>query len=108
YGLDRELKQWFSRHYLGTDADPEDPRISPLRAGNLHGLGPVYLATAGFDPLRDEGHAYAEKLQQDGVACEVICQGSMTHGFASFLGPIPQAREAANHAAAALRRVLLA
>ncbi|WP_293003503.1 alpha/beta hydrolase [Mycobacterium sp.] len=76
---------WFTEQYLGgSDIDPADPRISPLRAASLSGLPPVLITTAGFDPLRDEGNDYAAALRAAGVDVDLRSMGSLTHGFASL------------------------
>jgi acetyl esterase len=76
---------WFTDQYLGSSGiDPSDPRISPLLAESLAGLPPALIATAGFDPLRDEGDAYAAALSEAGVPVDLRSMGSLTHGFASL------------------------
>ena len=72
--------------------DIGDPRLSPLRAENLAGLPSALIHTAEFDPLRDEGAAYAEKLRRAGVAAEDHCHAGMIHHFYGLTGFIPQAR----------------
>jgi acetyl esterase/lipase len=76
---------WFEAQYLGgSGVEPTDPRVSPLLAGTLSGLPPVLIATAGFDPLRDEGDRYAAALRDAGTAVDWRSVGSLTHGFASL------------------------
>jgi acetyl esterase len=85
----------FSRHYAeGTGVRREDPRVSPLRAADLSGLAPTLLATAGFDYLRDEGDAYAEKLRQAGNVVVWRRFTSLGHGFINMTGVCPAARAA--------------
>ena len=67
YFLSRAVMEWFCGHYLADTADGTDWRVSPLRAKNLAGLAPAVVTTAWFDPLRDEGKAYAEALKAAGV-----------------------------------------
>jgi acetyl esterase len=74
-----------------------------LLAKDLSGLPPAYVATAGFDPLRDEGKAYADKLDAAGVSVTYVNYPGMIHGFFSLRGLIPKAREAVAAAAAAVR-----
>jgi acetyl esterase/lipase len=78
YGLTAPLMQWFFDHY----ADPEvrsDPRIAPLRTPDLSGLPPALVVTAEFDPLRDEGDAYAEALAAAGVPTQHVRARGHTH-----------------------------
>ena len=77
--------------------------MSPLRATDLSGLPPAYVVTAGFDPLRDEGKAYADKLDAAGVPVTYVNYPGMIHGFFSLRGLIPKAREAVAAASAALK-----
>ncbi len=76
---------WFHDHYL-TDSgvEPTDVRVSPLLAGDLSGLPPALVVTAGFDPLRDQGDRYAAKLQAAGVAVDHRRLGSMAHLFINY------------------------
>ncbi len=81
YFLERESMQWFTRMYCPDAAHHGDPRMSPLRAADLSGLPPAYVVTAGFDPLRDEGKAYADKLDVAGVPVTYVNYPGMIHGF---------------------------
>jgi acetyl esterase len=103
YFLERESMQWFTRMYCPDAAMQADPRMSPLRAKDLSGLPPAYVATAGFDPLRDEGKAYADKLDAAGVSVTYVNYPGMIHGFFSLRGLIPKAREAVAAASAAVK-----
>jgi acetyl esterase len=87
--LDHDLK-----HYLGPDADPADPRISPLRAPDVSDLPPTCIHTAEFDPLRDEGAAYAERLRGAGVKTTYRCHSGMIHLFYGMGALIPYAATA--------------
>jgi len=83
--LTRRDMDWFHAQYLrGSGIDPADPRVSPLLAESLSGLPPALIAVAGFDPLRDEGQAYAAALRSAGTAVDLRCLGSLTHGFANL------------------------
>jgi acetyl esterase len=76
---------WFEEQYLGgSGIEPTDPRVSPLLADNLSGLPPALIATAGFDPLRDEGERYAAALGAAGTAVDLRSMGSLTHAFANL------------------------
>lgn len=87
--------------YAGGDA--LDPRCSPLRAMEFSELAPAYIITAGLDPLRDEGYAYATKLRQAGVSVFYHCYEHMIHGFLSMGGVIDVGNLAIQHVAGALR-----
>jgi len=75
---------WFEDHYLPPGVDHSDPRVSVLRAPDLSGLPPAYVATAGFDPLRDEGEAYAKRMQEAGVTVALRRHPGLIHGFANM------------------------
>lgn len=81
---------WFREHYVGTRHDLADPRISPLLAPSLGGLPPALIVTAAFDPLRDEGEAYAEALQAAGTHVELYRVPDLVHGFIN-LGALSRA-----------------
>jgi acetyl esterase len=74
--------------------DPSDPQVSPLRAGAVSGLAPAIIHTAECDPVRDEGGAYAARLERAGVPAIHRCHSGMIHLFYGLAGVIPQAREA--------------
>jgi acetyl esterase len=78
--------------YLPGDADPADLRISPLRANALAGLPAAIIHTAEFDPMRDEGNAYAEKLTAAGVTVEHVCHDGMIHNFHAMGAILPQGK----------------
>jgi acetyl esterase len=103
--LTESLMAWFSERYLG-GADPLDPRVSPLRHPDLRGLPPAVLVTAGFDPLLDEGRAYADALAAAGVPVRYRCRDGLVHGFAQMTGAVPEARRAVLDAVAELRACL--
>jgi acetyl esterase len=100
--------KWFEGHYVPEDADPADPRLSPLRADDLSGLPPALVVTAGFDPLRDEGEAYAAKLAEAGVDVALRRHEDLIHGFINFAGVGTRFREALAETAGALRQGLSA
>ncbi|MFZ4067409.1 MAG: alpha/beta hydrolase fold domain-containing protein, partial [Phenylobacterium sp.] len=74
--------------------DPADPRLAPGRTEDLSGLPPAVIATAGFDPLVDQGEAYARRLAAAGVPVDYRRYDSLVHGFTAFGGVIPAARTA--------------
>jgi acetyl esterase len=83
--LTRADIDWFNEQYLGgSDIGPADPRVSPLLAESLSNLPPALIATAGFDPLRDEGDSYAAALNEAGTPVDLRTMGSLTHGFANL------------------------
>jgi acetyl esterase len=104
YFLERQTMNWFFDQYAPPGQDPNDWRISPLAATDLSGLPRAYIVTAGFDPLRDEGKAYADKLNHAGVAAVYVDYPGMVHGFFNMQGVVPKAREAIADAAKALRK----
>jgi acetyl esterase len=81
YTLDRNHLLWFFENYLPHGYDPEDPYLFPIAAQDLSGLPPAFVMTAEFDPLRDEGSAYAEKLADAGVSVEHLHVDDQMHGF---------------------------
>jgi len=99
--LTRPMIDWYYGHYAG-DEDPtkrRHPDMSPLFAPSLEGLPPALIYTAGFDPLRDEAAAYAERLKKAGVSVELVCFDSMIHGFILMGGVVPAAKEASSRIA---------
>jgi acetyl esterase len=94
YMLTRDRMAWFWEQYLDTDDDRTNPFISPLHAKNLQRLPPAVVLTAEFDPLRDEGEAYANRLDNAGVS--VICQRypGMIHGFIGMADSLDVGRRA--------------
>jgi len=103
YLLTEATIDWFRGHYLPDGTDLEDPRVSPLLADDLSGLPPALVATAGYDPLRDEGADYAKALAAAGVAVEHRDHPGMMHGFFNMGGALTVAEAAVDEAAAALR-----
>lgn len=103
--LDRELLDWFAARYV-SDADPEDPRLCILRDGDLEGVAPVLMVTAGFDPLRDEGEAYAEAARLSGVPVVTRRFPGLIHGFFNLIGTSPASREALVEVSGAARVLL--
>ncbi|HET7339845.1 MAG TPA: alpha/beta hydrolase [Methylomirabilota bacterium] len=106
YMLTRTGMRWFKAHYLGKPADARDWRASPLLAPSLRGVAPALIVTAGYDPLRDEGAAYAERLREADVLADYVCFGGMLHGFTPMGKLIDTGNRAVSLIAAALRQAL--
>lgn len=81
YFLELDTMAWFINHYLGGYTQTMDPRLAPLQAQSLANLPPAVVVTAEFDPLRDQGAAYAEAMRTAGVQVELIEGPGMIHGF---------------------------
>ncbi|MGN6203204.1 MAG: alpha/beta hydrolase [Solirubrobacterales bacterium] len=101
--LTRGDMDWFEDHYLPPGVDRGDPRVALLNATDLTGLPPAYIATAGFDPLRDEGEAFAARLREAGVAVALQRHPGLIHTYANLTAICPTARAAMHEAAGALR-----
>ena len=107
YGLNAVTMEWFFDHYTPEKANRGDWRVSPLRAASLAGLPPALVVTAGYDPLRDEGRAYAWRLQQEGTQADLVEFGGMLHGFLRSPMLLHGARRGTTLCAAALREALV-
>jgi acetyl esterase len=101
--LTARLREWFHRQYLG-GIDAADPAVSPLRQGDLSRLPSTFIATLACDPLRDEGQAYADRLQRAGVDVRSHCYAGLAHGCFNMTGAVTAAREALEDVARELRR----
>ena len=106
--LSRPDMDFFEGHYLPAGTDRGDTRVSVLRAADLSGLPPAYLAIAGFDPLRDEGVAFAKRLEEAGVPVSLRLHPGLVHTFANLTAIGPSARQAMLEAVGALRMGLAA
>ena len=106
YMLTRDSMRWFAAQYLAEKDEAMDWRASPLRAATLTGLPPALIVTAGFDPLRDEGEAYARRLRDAGVRVDYACYGGMLHGFVGMGRLLDSGNRAVSHIAASLREAL--
>ena len=103
YFLTKANKQWFRGHFLENEERASDPLVSSLLA-DLGGLPPALIITAGFDPLRDEGEAFARRLLEHSVRAEHLCYTDMIHAFISFAGGIPAGMTALEQIGEALQR----
>lgn len=101
--LNKPLMEWFWMHYLARKADGSKPYASPLRATSLKGLPSATVITAEVDPLRDEGEAYAKRLQADGVATTLTRYNGVMHEFFSMSGILDKGKQAVMEAGTALR-----
>jgi acetyl esterase len=97
--LHTAMMPWFFKHYLADPSQALEKYVSPLHAPDLRGLPPALVITAEFDPLRDEGEQYADKLRRSGV--EVQCQrfNGVTHEFFGLAGAVSKAKQAVELAA---------
>ncbi len=103
YGITRDSMKWYWDLYLTEDADASNPYAAPLLANDLSGLPPALVITAEFDPLCDEGEAYAQCLQEAGVAVTYSRYDGMIHGFFGMPAFIDRGRIAVGEASAALK-----
>ncbi|MFI8975019.1 alpha/beta hydrolase [Nocardia asteroides] len=98
--------EWFVDHYLPGVSDFTDSRMSPLLAQDVSHLPPAVVTVAGFDPLRDEGIAYANRLRDSGVPTELIREPGLVHGYISFTAISATSRAATLRVTAAIARAL--
>ncbi len=103
YLLTKSAMVWFWNHYLQNDTDGQNPYASPLRGQHLRNLPPALVITAEYDPLCDEGEAYAARLREAGVPVTHTDYKGMIHGFFSMTNVVDQAKQAINEAGAALK-----
>lgn len=94
YFLTRAAMEWFAGHYLASSDLASHPEVSPLLAPDLSRLPPALIITAEFDPLRDEGEAYAQRLRQAGVPVTLTRYPGMIHAFVSMRGVLTGGRQA--------------
>ena len=104
--LTKENMDWYEEQFLGPEVDRRDPRVSPLLGEGLGACAPALVVTAGFDPLRDEGEAYALKLSQAGVRTILRRHPGYVHGFTHALSVGAGPREAIAEMGGVLRAVL--
>jgi acetyl esterase len=97
------MMQWFWDHYLQSSEDGKNPYASPIQAKDLKGLPTAVVYTAEFDPLRDEGEAYANKLKAAGVEVHLTRFDGQIHGFFQMGGVFPSATAAYDDAGRHLR-----
>ena len=105
YFLTKDSMVWFWNHYLQQEENGKNPYASPLLAEDVSGLPPALVVTAEYDPLRDEGEAYAKKLLDAGVGVTLKRYEGLIHGFIWMSGALPQGVEAIELAAEELKGV---
>ena len=103
--IERSTLEWAKAVYCG-HADRSDSRISPLRAHSFAELPPAHIHTAEFDPMRDEGEAYARALESAGIPARYQCHGGLVHHFYCMAGAIPRARQVVGAIGAEVRAAL--
>jgi acetyl esterase len=108
YVLTREGMRWFWSHYLAREAQGREPHASPLRASSLAGLPSALVITAEYDPLRDEGEAYAARLRDAAVPVTVTRYPGMFHGFVRMTRILDKARTALDEIAGSLQKAFAA
>ena len=96
---------WFREQYVARESDRKNPYVSPVH-GDLRFLPPAFVVTAEFDPLRDEGEQYAERLERAGVVVTHRRYPGMIHGFFSMNAFLDDGKRAMNDCAAALKHAL--
>jgi len=106
YPLSRRLIEWLVGFYLKAEDDPGDVRLSPLRQTDLSGLAPAVIVTAGFDPLLDQGEAYARRLIEAKVPTVYRTYDNLAHAFLGFGGVVPAADAAADEVVELVRDAL--
>lgn len=106
YFLETEGMRWFYDHYARTPADFDDPRFAPMRASDLTGLARAVVITAEYDPLRDQGEAYARRLSEASVPTVAVRADGLIHGFFGMHQFMPPGQEAWDVSVAALRDAL--
>jgi acetyl esterase len=106
YMLQRESMRWFWGHYLDGATDEPDWRACPLRAEDLSGLPPALVVTAEFDPLRDDGKRYADRLREAGVPVKYSNYDGMIHGFYWMNGVLDQGKRLHDEIATEVRAAL--
>ena len=106
YMLTRDLMKWFWNHFINDESEADDPYASPLRAKNFSNLPPALILTAEYDPLRDEGEEYGNKLQEAGVNVTLSRYPGMIHAFIRMFAVLDKANDALDQVAGTLREIL--
>ncbi len=106
FPLNTALIEFFTEHYVPEGTDETDWRLSPLSAPDHSGLPPALIATAGFDPISDEGENYAKKLEAAGVPVTYRCYEHLSHSFTAMSGTVPAAKDALEQLAQETKQAL--
>ncbi|MEN9856378.1 MAG: hypothetical protein RLZZ157_1504 [Pseudomonadota bacterium] len=105
YPLTGRIMAWFMAQYLPEGTDVADVRLSPAHASDLTGLAPALVVTAGHDPLRDQGDAYARLLAAAGCKVTHLTYDSLAHGFTAYTGAVPAADQACREIARTIAKL---
>ena len=103
YGLTKGTMIWFWDQYLKNESDADNPYAAPIKNKNPEGLPEAFLLTAEYDPLKDEGEAYAKFLNQHSVKTEYICYEGMIHGFFGMIDDLDASKQAISDVANAIK-----
>jgi len=104
YSLTKAGMEWYWQHYLSSAEDASNPYAAPLQAKSLAGQPPALVITGEYDPLRDEGEAYAKRLQEAGVEATSTRYDGVIHGFFNMGAVVDKGQQAVDEASAALRK----
>ncbi len=104
YLLTRDAILWFREHYSRPDDDVQNSLLSPLLETHLQGLPPALVVTAEYDPLRDDGEAYATRMQEAGVPVDLRRYNGKFHGFFDLDAVLDQGKQVIPDCAAPLRQ----
>jgi acetyl esterase len=104
YSLTKAGMEWYWEHYLSSAGDASNPYAAPLQAKSLAGQPPALVITGEYDPLRDEGEAYAKRLQEAGVEATSTRYDGVIHGFFNMGAVVDKGQQAVDEASAALRK----
>ncbi|AQQ54095.1 alpha/beta hydrolase [Planococcus lenghuensis] len=107
YLLTKDMMIWFQSHYVANEEDRNHPYLSPILAEDLKGMPPATILTAQYDPLRDIGIAFAEKLRSHGVEVFHKNYDDLIHGFANFTAYVPEARQAVAEGVEELKKAFI-
>jgi acetyl esterase/lipase len=103
FPLSADVLEFFSAQYLPDSSAANDTRVSPRLSGELWGLAPAVIVSAGFDPLRDDSEHYAKALSEAGVRVQFHCEDELTHSFTVFGGISKRAKKATDHLVSVIR-----